>query len=238
MFLSNGIAKFSHAMDANLLAVANENTLLQYQENGVNKGPTIEILNAILTEAQLKADVNFMPWARAFATAKNNPNTLILSMIRTPDREADFHWLIKVSQLARVFISLKSKPENYVDNIDDAKKKLIAVILGSAAHKELLSNGFSEQENLYIVSNNEQITNLFVTGRVDLVYDDPNNVSNYLANNGEADVALNFKKITKENQRVSYIALNKNTDQTLVSRLQQAVQKFEKTAQYQYLLAN
>ena len=228
-------AKESIATD--LLAVAYENHLLQYRENGKNKGPTVEILNVILKEAQLKTDISFMPWARAFSTAKNNPNTLILSMIRTPEREESFHWLIKVSQLARVFISLKSKPENYVDDIEQAKKKLTAVVLGSAGHHELVSKGFSEKNNLYIVSNGEQLVNLFVNGRVDLVYDDPNNVNTYLRLLGRENVDINYQQITSQNQRAGYIALNKDTDESIVNQLQQAANKFEKTAEYLRLLA-
>lgn len=178
-----------------------------------------------------------MPWARAFATAKHNPNTLILSMIRTPEREADFHWLIKVSQTARVFISLASKPENYVDDIEQAKNKLIAVVLGSAAHNELISDGFSEQKNLYIVSSDEQMINLLANGRIDLVYTDPNNVLKHLKSSGNANIAIRHNKIVSKDQRISYIALNKNTDIAIVQQLQNAARKFEKTAEYRYLLA-
>jgi polar amino acid transport system substrate-binding protein len=53
------IAKKS--VETNLLAVANDNRLLQYYENGESKGPSIEILQAILKEAQLDAKVEFMP---------------------------------------------------------------------------------------------------------------------------------------------------------------------------------
>lgn len=222
---------------ADLLAVANNNHLLQYRENGEDKGPTIEILNAILKEAQLKANVSFMPWARAFSTVSNRQNTLVLSMIRTPEREDNFYWLIKTSQLARVFVSLKHKPQNYVENIEQAKEKLIAVVLGSAGYKELISHGFSEKKNLYIVSNDEKMVNLLVNGRVDLVYADPTNVKNNLNIIGKSEVVINYKKITPKNQRTSYIALNKDTDKKIVMKLQQAAQKFEKTSYYSRLLA-
>jgi polar amino acid transport system substrate-binding protein len=228
------IAKKS--VETNLLAVANDNRLLQYYENGESKGPSIEILQAILKEAQLDAKVEFMPWIRAFSTASNNPNTLILSMIRTPERDDDFHWLIKVSNLSRVFISLTSKPENHVNNMHQAKQKLIAIVLGSAGYKELTSHGFSEQENLYFVSDSELMVNLLENGRVDLVYDDPVNVQNILNERGSLDVAINYKEIAPENERSSYIAINKATDITIVNRLQQAARKFEKTAEYARLL--
>ncbi|WP_159822360.1 substrate-binding periplasmic protein [Colwellia sp. 20A7] len=221
-----------------LKVVANAHPLLQYPEKDKNKGPTIDILNAILAEAQLTASVAFMPWARAFSIAKKNPNTLILSMIRTPEREDSFYWIIKVSRPARVFISLESKTENYVDTIEQAKEKLIAVILNSAEHKELVAAGFSDKKNLYIVSSREQMISLLANGRVDLIYTDPNNARAQLQAMNRPNIGIHYKKITMKNQRVSYIALNKGTDKAIAQRLQQAADKFVKTPEYDYLLAN
>jgi ABC-type amino acid transport substrate-binding protein len=228
------IAKEREKVD--LAVVANSNTLLQYQENGENKGSSVEILNTILKEAKLKADIIFMPWARAFSTAKHNSNTLILSMIRTPEREPYFHWIIKVSDAARVFISLKSKPENYVDTIDQAKQKVTGVILDSSSHKELKALGFSEKKNLYVVSSEEQITRLFANGRIDLVYSDPNNLKNNLHHINTENIAISYKKISLKDQRDSYIALNINSDKKLLNQLQLAAEKFTKTPEYLYLL--
>lgn len=219
-----------------LLAVANENRLLQYYENGENKGPSIEILEAILKEAQLEAKVVFMPWARAFLTAKTQPNTLILSMIRTPEREHSFNWITQVSHATRVFISLKNKPESYVDNMQQAKQKLIAVVLGSAGYNELISNGFSDKKNLYVVADAELMMTLLENERVDLVYEDPHNVRNILNRRGKTDTAIRYKEIAPENERTSYIAISKPTDLEIVNRLQQAARKFEKTAEYSRLV--
>lgn len=230
----NSVANDSVQPD--LTVVANHNALLQYQEQGENKGLSVEILNGLLKEADLNANVFFMPWARAFSTAKNNSNTLILSMIRTPEREASFHWIIKVSEAARVFISLKSKPENYVDTIEQAKEKLVGVILDSAAHKELKLAGFSKQKNLYIVSSETQIAKLFSIGRIDLVYTDPNNLKKNLQEIEQGDVAISHKVIALENQRISYIALNINTNQKIVNQLQSAAEKFTQTDEYSALL--
>jgi len=239
LFLCMGLSICTFANESiktNLLAVANDNRLLQYYEDGEDKGPSIEILQAILKEAQLNANVEFMPWVRAFSTAKNNPNTLILSMIKTPERDTDFHWIIKVSSLTRVFISLANKPENYVENMQQAKQKLTAVVLGSASYNELTSQGFSEQKNLYIVPDGELVVSLLTNGRIDLVYDDPSNVRNILNKLGKSDLAIRHKEISAENERSSYIAINKATDKEIVERLMQAARKFEKTAEYTRLL--
>jgi len=225
------------ATAADLSVVAAENHLLQYYEDGKYKGPTVEILQVLLTQSQLTADIAFMPWARAFSTTQKVPNTLILSMIRTPEREHQFHWLIKVSQTARVFISLKNKPENLVSNFQQAKSKLIAVIRNTSAHKELVARGFSAQENLYLVPGDKQMISLFVNGRVDLLYTDPNLVLDYLAEHPEQDVEISFNKIAPENQRHSYIAANKSTDNKILARLRVAAVKFQQTPHYRYLLA-
>lgn len=108
----------SKEANTDLFIVATQSPLLQYGDNGEDKGSTVEILQAILSASKLAASVNFMPWARAYDIAKSKPNTLILSIIRTPEREQQFHWLIKVSNLARVFTSLAVKPENHVSNAD------------------------------------------------------------------------------------------------------------------------
>ncbi|GAC40482.1 hypothetical protein [Paraglaciecola psychrophila] len=72
------------------------------------------------------------------------------------------------------------------------------------------------------------MVNLLENGRVDLVYDDPVNVQNILNERGSSDVAITYKEIAPENERISYIAINKATDITIVKRLQQAARKFEK----------
>lgn len=224
-------------VDTKILVVAAESNLLQYRENGEAKGSTIEILHAILEESQLQASVEFMPWARAYSVAKTQPNTLILSMIRTPEREQYFHWLIKVSNLVRVFISLVDKPENYVKNHQQAKGKLIAVIRNSAEHKELINLGFSEDVNLYVVSSTVQMLALFTNGRVDLLYSDPDIVKDYLNQHSKMDIAISYQEITLKNERNSYIAANKDIKKNVLNRLHAAVFKFKKTPKYFKLLA-
>jgi ABC-type amino acid transport substrate-binding protein len=224
-------------VDTKVLVVAAESNLLQYREDGEDKGSTIEILQEILKESQIQANVEFMPWARAYSIANTQANTLILSMIRTPEREQYFHWLLKVSNLVRVFISLADKPENYVSNNEQAKGKLIAVIRNSAEHKELIKLGFSEDVNLYVVSSTTRMLSLFINGRVDLLYSDPEIVKDYLNQQIKMDIAISYQGITLENQRNSYIAANKDINKNVLNRLHAAASKFKKTPKYFELLA-
>lgn len=224
-------------VNANLLIVATESPLLQYRDKNENKGSTVEILQAILKASQLTANVNFMPWARAYRIAQTQPNTLILSMIRTPEREQYFHWLIKVSDLSRVFISLAVKPENYVSSEEQAKNKLIAVIRHTAEHNELIKKGFSDQKNLYIVSSPADMITLFIKGKVDLLYADPEVVLDYIKQHSNINIAIKYQDITAKHQRNSYIATNKNINKDVLNRLRNAASTFQKTPEYLELLA-
>ncbi len=226
----------SKGVNADLFIVATESPLLQYRDKDEIKGSTVEILQAILSASQLTANVSFMPWARAYDVAQSKPNTLILSLIRTPEREQKFHWLIKVSNVARVFISLAEKPENLVLNVEQAKNKLIAVIRHTAEHKELIKQGFSDKKNLYLVSNPAQMITLFIKERVDLLYADPDVVLDYIKQHSNIKIAIKYQDITAKNQRDSYIAANKNIHKDVLNRLHIAVSQFKKTPEYLKLL--
>ncbi len=223
---------------ADFLVVATENHVLQYQENGINKGPTIEILSAVLKEGKLSADIHFMPWARALDIAKTTPNVLVLSIIRTTEREPLFHWIGVVSELSRVFISLTDKPENKVFTDQQAKNKIIGVLRGSAAYSELISKGFIEGKNLYLIAGVHQLFHLFSNGRVDLIYADPNTIENYLDKHAKENIKIDYQKIEAKHQRVSYIAASKGTDPELLKRLKAAMETFQQTPLYNQLKDN
>jgi len=216
--------------------VATEHNLLQYKENNQLKGSTIEILNNLLEGMNIKTEVEFMPWARAYNIAENTANTIILSMVRTPEREHKFYWIGKVSQLVRVFISLKSTSKNYVTNNQQALKNVVAVTRNSNSHKELLHRGFIEGKNLYIVSSPKRAFKLLLNKKVDLIYSDPNVIQDYINSETNSTAEIVFAPITLVDQRDSYIAINKNSDANLVKKLITNMAKFSKTTRYQELL--
>ena len=222
-----------------LRIVAAEHPLLQYKEKGEIKGTTVAIVNMLLTEAKLSAEIEFLPWARAYNLAEHRPNTLILSMIRTKNREKKFHWLGIVSNLVRVYIFLKDKPENYVNNDDEAMQKTVAVVRGSNSFNELTRKGFVEGKNLYVVSSMQQAFKLLIKGKIDLVYNDPHSVKEFINNNllGSSH-QISYSAITSKNNINSYIAISMNSSPELVSKLKKAMRKVIKTAQYQYLLTH
>lgn len=237
MFLLVFLLIISTARAENVLtAVAAEHRMLQYKESGEIHGPSAEILELLLKSSQLNATLEFFPWSRAYQTALNRENTLILSMVRTKEREDKFHWLIKVSELVRGFMSLKSHPGNQITYLDDAKTKVIAVLRGSYSYHSLINLGFSKK-NIYEVASLEHGIELFLSAKVDLIYTDPNVLNNYLIKQQQNPQALISTHILPQTRRESYIAINIHTSNSILKKLKSAAYKLKKNPKYQYYLA-
>lgn len=215
-----------------LVGVTEERGLLQYQENGVAKGPSVDIFNMLMKEAKLSANIEFYPWKRAYNKSLNDDNTLIFSIARIPEREDKFQWLLKVSDFIRTFIFKKG--ESAVITKENARGKSIAVVRGSISHQVLVRSGFNKE--LYIVTTLEESVALFDSGRVELLYTDPNSVKNfYIARNQSHEDKIDFV-IPPGARRSSYIAIRKDTDEALVSKLKKAAEVVRSKKAYTELL--
>lgn len=215
-----------------LKAVASSHKMFQYFEDGQIKGPSAEIFNMLMLKTGINAKVAFYPWARALNSVLTEPNTLILSLTRTKKRESNFVWLIKVNESRRAFISLKSKPENFVKNIVQAKTKLVATTRDSYSYKSLIEKGFTEDKNLYVVSTIDKGITLFKKGKVDLIYTDPEVLKNHYNDIGKSSNKIVNITIVPEAQRDIFIAINKQTNKHLLDRLQQASKTVSQSPRY------
>ena len=62
------------------------------------EGYSVDILRTTLKQAHIDYSIMPMTWERAYSLGQKKPNTIILSMVRKPEREKMFHWLIKLSK--------------------------------------------------------------------------------------------------------------------------------------------
>jgi polar amino acid transport system substrate-binding protein len=233
-FLLVSLLSFSslQASEYQVTAVSTEHRLLQYLENGELKGPSAELFKLLMKEAGLTAKVDFMPWPRAYNKAVKTKNTLIFSMVRTKEREENFLWLLEVSELVRAFIWLKSRTDLSIKTIDEAKSNTVAVVRDSYTLSSLKRFDFP-QENIYLVANTDKAIALFLNGKVDLLFSDPNFLKNHMAALDKNSDEIVNSKIFPETRRRSYIAMNRNSDQTLVDNLFNAAESVKKLPVYE-----
>lgn len=212
----------SVAEDVTIQVVTEDAYPLQYLEQDQLIGPAFDIVSQVLTRANLPFDVNVLPWARAYASAKSQPNTLIFSIARTPSRESEFHWIGALMELEYFFYGLA---ENFPDDNYHAsqfKDKRIGTILDSATYQFLQAEGF---KGLYPVSSPKQNYNKLLNKRIDVI---PANAVSF---------QISCKKFGKDCHQIKqlaplglpaielYFALSKSTSPEVVERIEQAYQE-------------
>ena len=62
-------------------------------DNKITGGFSTEIVNALLEETGVKADIKVFPWARTYRMALTGKNVLIFSITRNEEREHLFNWV-------------------------------------------------------------------------------------------------------------------------------------------------
>jgi polar amino acid transport system substrate-binding protein len=192
------------------------------------KGLSTEIVEATLKESQYAYDIKAYPWALSFGRAKHHKNTCIYSITRTSVREPLFKWIGHIVFSTMSMYSLKNNLI-VIANLEEAKKYNIAVTRSDVSHQFLLTKGFEENENLYVIDNDRAILKFLgkSSRNIDLVVltDDIINKrvnkwderSKYRRVYQFKELALNF-----------YFACSLNTEQKVIDNLIIAMKVLEK----------
>lgn len=136
-----------------IVCVTEEMPPLQQKADGRIGGFSTEVVTAALERAGLEYTLDIFPWARAYAMAHDAPNTLIFSIIRTPEREQAFKWGGEITPILTQIYRLASRSDVNPANIEEAKRYKTVVIRDDARHRLLASHGFIEGVNMVVVSN-------------------------------------------------------------------------------------
>lgn len=188
------------------------------------KGISVEIVQAIKKELNDTSNIKVYPWIRANKILDLKVNTALFSMMKTKSRENRYKWVGPIDKLEMVFFKKKGSPI-VINNIEDAKKVNKIGVTKSVANYEILTEkGFTNLDVLQ-GSDDKNIRKL-LKGRIDLWP--------YVRVAG----LYNAKKINKEGMIVAipniilasgdlYIAFNKNTDEKIIKKWQNAFDKLK-----------
>ncbi|MEM0514803.1 transporter substrate-binding domain-containing protein [Pseudoalteromonas sp. YIC-827] len=197
-------------------------------------GSSTDIVRHVLSEAKVDADINIYPWARAFHLAKKQTNTLIYSMAKTPEREPLFHWLGKVAHFHLGFVSLSSSKHINIKQLDDARAYRIAAQRDDISALFFAKRGFTVLQTTDI----KHSYRLLLSGKVDLIIDDPNYVDTMAQQFNLPATHLRFITTIDELSVYGYLAANKDLDATTVAKIKEAFATIEDTPWYQQKLRN
>lgn len=231
-FCSSGFS-WSAQQDLNLpkLQVVTEEWLpYNYtDEQGNIIGRATNKVKYLLDDAGLDYEISVYPWLRAMKLATEQPNTLIYSIFRTPEREDLFHWVCPLLEPVREYLfKLKRRDDIAIESLDDAKQYITAIVRGSVGYNFLLERGFKAGENLDVSADSLSIPKKLIAGRVDLVMTTEFTISESLKSVGYTyDEVTRLIEIHAIDSRRACMAFNKKTDPRIIEKVTFALQQYQ-----------
>ena len=225
---------FGQVRASDLLIVTEELPPYNYQEDGVAKGLSTEVVEAVLAETGLDADIVFYPWARSYLMAQSRKNTLIYSMARIPEREDLFEWVGVVCPISTSFFKLASNQDLKINSLDDARQHLIGVTLKNVNHIYLEAKGFSNFE-----LESQDLINMrkLAHGRIDLVPFDEASFYYQVKRDGmDPDLFEPVFRLEDLSKHL-YMAFSKSSDPELVERFRVALRTIQENGVYDGIVA-
>ena len=135
--------------------------------DGKDVGLTVDILQEVTKHGGPKFRFESVPWTRAQAYAQKKTGTTVIPLTRTPEREKQYTWIIKlVPNQAR--LTLVKNPKNNLSfpsplTLENLKPYPVGIIRGSAFISTLEKLGFTHVE---VVSIYEQNVKMLTAGRI------------------------------------------------------------------------
>ncbi|WP_158089126.1 substrate-binding periplasmic protein [Cognaticolwellia mytili] len=196
-------------------------------EESIN-GLSTEIITAALHESQINYSLEAHPWSHSYNRALHVANTCIYSLAYIPERKEKFQW---VGHITTSSISLYALSKNAIaiKNIEQAKNYRIAVIKDDVTHHFLMSKGFVENKNLYVMNNYDSLLKLLEipNRQIDLIVLNDDLLKNRVQNSAETQkykAVFMLEELTLDFR----FACSLNTDKTIVNSLKKAMDKMER----------
>ena len=138
---------------------------LNYVDNGVLVGPSVEIVREIQRRVGSEEEIQVYPWARAYKMALEDENVILFGMTYTKVRHDKFKWVGPLATKRDILVAKKGSGIKIKD-LEDAKKvKRIGTLRDDTRGRLLQSQGFT---NLEPVSDEQFNAKKLELGRIDL----------------------------------------------------------------------
>ena len=137
-----------------------------FTKDGKVTGVATEIVREIMKRLGVSYKINSLPWKRGYRYLSEEPNVMLFTVTRTPDRENHFKWVGPVISSRLVFFAKKDS-EIEIKSLEDAKKvDRIGLVQGYSVERHLRKQGFT---NIDTVSGSEKKNPLkLMDGRITL----------------------------------------------------------------------
>ena len=138
---------------------------LNYVENGVLVGPSVEIVKEIQKRVGSVEPIQVYPWSRAYKMALEEKNVVLFGMTYTKVRQDKFKWVGPLATKRDILVAKKGSGIT-IRSMEDARNvDRIGILLDDTRGRLLASHGFT---NLEPVSDEQLNAKKLALGRLDL----------------------------------------------------------------------
>ncbi len=206
-----------------------------YLEKGTVTGFSTDIVKEIMKELNISSEIIVLPGARGESYARTKKNHVLFSLFRTKAREAIYKWVGPLATEEVYFFKKKGNPI-VIKNIDDVKKQglRIASMHEGMIYNHLQSLGFKRFIRSYVVK--ESVKQLH-KNQADLIALTPLGIS-YLLNELNLPLDSIVQTSIKLFQNDLYIVISKKTDNKIVQKWQNALDKIKSSDRYKQIYMN
>ena len=184
------------------------------------KGIAADLVREMFKRADIPYSMTLrFPWDRIYKLALNNPGYGVFVTARLPEREQAFKWVGPLGPDDWILLA-RADSTITLENLEQARPYKIGAYKGDAIEQTLTTEGMNpvialrDQENAHKLQ--EGLIDLWATG-------DP--AGRYLA---RLEGVAGLKTVLRFNSAELFLALNKDTPDEVVERLQQALDGMRK----------
>ncbi|TWI56612.1 amino acid ABC transporter substrate-binding protein, PAAT family (TC 3.A.1.3.-) [Pseudomonas duriflava] len=203
-----------------------------YAQEADLSGIAVEIVREMYTRAGIAYTMTLrFPWERIYNTALNQPNYGVFVTARLPERESLFKWVGPIGPDDWILLAKGDSPVQ-VNSLDDAKRQglRIGAYKGDAIAENLTAKGLELELSLRDQENAEKLQ----SGSIDVwATGDP--AGRYLA---RQQGITRLKTVLRFQTSELFLALNKETPDDVVKRLQDALDQMRKDGAVERITAS
>ena len=223
------------AQPARLLLGFTENLPpLNYLDGADPQGFSVELLRMVAATAGLPLELQVLPWQRAVQQAEAEPASVLFSLTRTPEREAQFQWVGPIAQRRILIYRLASRGDLGLNRVEDRGGARSGVVRESATDRQLQAAGL--KPGVELEQGLDDATNLrkLLAGRMEFV-----TLLDWAAAWNLRQLRLPYETLQvaleHDTTKAYWYGLRPDADPALVKRLQAALDTIRRDGRYDRL---
>lgn len=224
-----------------MVVVTEDARPLHYVWQGQLQGEAPPLIDLLLQEAGIHYSQQVYPWARAYMMASSLPNVLIYSIARTPEREAQFHWVGKLLTVQYAMYALQTRQDIRARTVEDLHNYRLGVTANDVRANWLREQGIREvspdnRTGMDVTHNGLSNMRKLLQGRVDMVPTSAVGLRSFcLTENIDCS---RFRRVMVLPFSVDlYVAASLQTPRPVVQALRGAYDRINRNGSYQRLMA-